>query len=69
MDGGFNSQAQSISNLENIVGQLTFSVQTLTMIVEKGKFPRQLVPNLKSVYEVSTSSLQQYEEVKAIMTL
>ncbi|KAH9669022.1 hypothetical protein KPL70_021622 [Citrus sinensis] len=34
---GFNSQAQSVSSLEKMVGQLAFSVQTLAMTVEKGK--------------------------------
>ncbi|KAK9187629.1 hypothetical protein WN944_019027 [Citrus x changshan-huyou] len=66
---GFNSQAQSVSSLEKIVGQLAFSVQTLAMTVEKGKFPSQPVPNPKGVHEASTSSPQQHGEVKAIMTL
>ena len=39
------------------------------MTVEKGKFPSQPVPNPKGVYETSTSSPQQHEEVKAVMTL
>ncbi|KAK9185028.1 hypothetical protein WN943_025381 [Citrus x changshan-huyou] len=69
MRAGFNSQAQSVSSLEKMVGQLASSVQTLTMTVEKGKFPSQPVPNPKGVYEVSTSSPQQPGEVKAVMTL
>ncbi|KAK9187457.1 hypothetical protein WN944_018852 [Citrus x changshan-huyou] len=69
MIAGFNSQAQSVSSLEKIVGQLASSVQTLAMTVEKGKFPSQLVPNSKGVHEVSTSSPQQHREVKAVMTL
>ena len=66
---GFNSQAQSVSNLEKIVGQLASSVQTLVMTVEKCKFLSQPVPNSKGVHEVSTSSPQHHEEVKAVMTL
>ncbi|KAH9671201.1 hypothetical protein KPL70_017267 [Citrus sinensis] len=66
---GFNSQAQSVSSLEKMVGQLASSVQTLAMTVEKGKFPSQPVPNPKGVYEASTSSPQQHGEVKAVMTL
>ncbi|KAH9658022.1 hypothetical protein KPL70_023327 [Citrus sinensis] len=66
---GFNSQAQSVSSLEKMVGQLASSVQTLAMTVEKGKFLSQLVPNPKGVHEESTSSLQQHREVKAVMTL
>ncbi|KAH9698032.1 hypothetical protein KPL71_023850 [Citrus sinensis] len=69
MRADFNSQAQSVSNLEKMVGQLASSVQTLAMTVEKGKFPSQLVPNPKGVHEVSTSSPQQHREVKAVMTL
>ena len=38
------------------------------MTVEKGKFPSQPVPNTKGVHEASTSSPQQYGEVKAVMT-
>ena len=51
----FNSQAQSISNLEKMVGQLTSLVQTLAITVVKDKFPNQPVPNPKGVDEVSTS--------------
>ena len=65
----FNSQAQSVSSLEKMVGQLASSVQTLAMTVEKGKFPSQPVPNPKGVHEASTSSPQQHGEVKAVMTL
>ena len=65
----FNSQAQSVSSLEKMVGQLASSVQTLAMTVEKGKFPSQLVSNPKGVHEVSTSSPQQHGEVKAVMPL
>ena len=68
MRASFNSQAQSVSNLEKMVGQLASSVQTLAMIVEKCKFPCQPVSNPKGVHEVSTSSLQQHREVKAVMT-
>ena len=57
---GFNSQAQSVSNLKKMVGQLTSSVQTLAMIIEKGKFPSQPVPNSKEVHEASISSPQQH---------
>ena len=39
------------------------------MTVEKCKFPSQPTLNPKGVHEVSTSSSQQYEEVKPIMTL
>ena len=56
MRTGFNSQAQSISNLEKMVGHLASSVQALIMTVEKDKFPCQPVPNPKGVHEVSTSS-------------
>ncbi|KAH9793911.1 hypothetical protein KPL71_004706 [Citrus sinensis] len=66
---GFNSQAQSVSSLEKMVGQLASSVQTLAITVEKGKFPSQPVPNPKGVHEASTSSPQQHGEVKAVMTL
>ncbi|KAH9735065.1 hypothetical protein KPL71_017621 [Citrus sinensis] len=66
---GFNSQAQSVSSLEKMVGQLASSVQTLAMTVEKGKFSSQPVPNPKGVHEASTSSPQQHGEVKAVMTL
>ncbi|KAH9667290.1 hypothetical protein KPL70_020978 [Citrus sinensis] len=66
---GFNSQAQSVSSLEKMVGQLASSVQTLAMTVEKGKFSSQSVPNPKGVHEASTSSPQQHGEVKAVMTL
>ena len=53
-----------------MVGQLASSVQTLAIIVEKNKFPSQPVSNPKGlVNEVSTSSPQQYQEVKAVMTL
>ena len=52
-----------------MVGQLASLVQTLAMIVEKGKFPSQPVPNPKGVREASTSSPQQHREVKAVMTL
>ena len=69
MRASFNSQAQSLSNLEKMVGQLASSVQTLAMTVEKGKFPSQPVPNPKGVNEVSTNSPQQHGEVKALMTL
>ena len=65
----FNSQAQSVSSLEKMVGQLASSVQTLAITVEKGKFPSQPVPNPKGVHEASTSSPQQHGEVKAVMTL
>ena len=63
----FYSQAQSVSNLENMVGQLDSSVQTLPMTVEKGKFSSQPVPNPKGVHEAS--SPLQHGEVKAIITL
>ena len=66
---GFNSQAQSVSSLEKIVGQLASLVQTLAMTVEKGKFSSQPVPNPKGVHKASTSSPQQHREVKAVMTL
>ncbi|KAH9704471.1 hypothetical protein KPL70_011476 [Citrus sinensis] len=66
---GFNSQAQSVSSHEKMVGQLSSSVQTLAMTVEKDKFPSQPVPNPKGVHEASTSSPQQHGEVKAVMTL
>ncbi|KAH9770105.1 hypothetical protein KPL71_012260 [Citrus sinensis] len=66
---GFNSQAQSVSSFEKMVGQLASSVQTLAMTVEKGKFPSPPVPNPKGVHEASTSSPQQHGEVKAVMTL
>ncbi|KAK9175229.1 hypothetical protein WN944_027235 [Citrus x changshan-huyou] len=69
MRADFNSQAQSVSNLKKMVGQLASLVQTLTMIVEKRKFPSQPVPNPKGVHRASTSSPQQHGEVKAIMTL
>ena len=69
MRAGFNSQTQSVSNLKKMVGQLVSSVQTLAMIVEKGKLPSQLVPNLKRVHKASTSSSQQHGKVKAVMTL
>lgn len=39
------------------------------MTIEKGKFLNQPVPNPKEVHEVCTSSPQQHEEIKAIMTL
>ena len=41
-----------------MVGQLASSVQTLAMIVEKGKFPSQPLPNPKGVHEASTSTPQ-----------
>ncbi|KAH9792897.1 hypothetical protein KPL71_004332 [Citrus sinensis] len=66
---GFNSQAQSVSSLEKMVGKLASSVQTSAMTVEKGKFPSQPVPNPKGLHEASTSSPQQHGEVKAVMTL
>ncbi|KAH9658411.1 Endonuclease [Citrus sinensis] len=66
---GFNLQAQSVSSLEKMVGQLASSVQTLAMTVEKGKFPSQPVLNPKGIHEASTSSPQQHGEVKAVMTL
>lgn len=47
---GINLQAQSISNLKKIVGQLTFLVQTLATNVEKDKFISQPVPNPKRVH-------------------
>ncbi|KAH9658353.1 hypothetical protein KPL70_023455 [Citrus sinensis] len=37
LGAGFNSQAQSVSSLEKMVGQLASSVQTLAMTVDKGK--------------------------------
>ncbi|KAH9649110.1 hypothetical protein KPL70_025865 [Citrus sinensis] len=37
MRAGFNSQAQSVSSLEKMMGQLASLVQTLAMTVEKGK--------------------------------
>ena len=52
-----------------MVGQLTSSVQTLAITVEKGKFPSQLLSNPKGVHEVSTSSPQHHGEVKEVMTL
>ncbi|KAH9769590.1 hypothetical protein KPL71_012072 [Citrus sinensis] len=52
---GFNSQAQSVSSLEKMVGQLASSVQILAMTVEKGKFPSQPVPNPKGVHEARAS--------------
>ena len=54
----FNLQAQSVSSLEKMVGQLAYSVQTLEMTVEKDKFPSQPVPNPKGVHEASTNSPQ-----------
>ena len=69
MRAGFNSQAQSVSSLEKMVGQLASLVQILAMTVEKGRFLSQPVPNPKGVHEVSTSSPQQHGEVKAVMTL
>ena len=66
---GFNSQGQSISSLEKMVGQLTSSIQTLAMTVEKDKFPSQLGFNPKEVHDASTSSPKQHGEVKAVMTL
>ena len=69
MRTSFNSQAQLVSNLEKMVGQLASSIQNSAMTVEKGKFPSQPVLNPKGVNEVSTSSPQQHEEVKAVMTL
>ena len=62
-------KAQSISNLEKMVGQLASSVQTSAMTVEKGKFPSPPVPNPKGVHEASTSLQQQHGEVKSVMTL
>ena len=53
---GFNSQAQSVSSFEKMVGQLASLVQTLAMTIEKGKIPSQPVPNPKGVHEASTSS-------------
>ena len=52
-----------------MVGQLTSSVQTLAMTVEKGKFPSQPVPNPKRAHEASANSPQQHGEVKVVMTL
>lgn len=69
MRAGFNSQAQSVSSLEKMVGQLASSVQTLAITVEKGKFPSQPVLNPKRVHEISTSSPQHHWEVKVVMTL
>ncbi|KAH9780193.1 protease Do-like 1 [Citrus sinensis] len=69
MRASFNSQTQSVSNLEKMVGQLASLVQTLAMTIEKDKFLSQPVPNPKGVHEVSTSSPQQHREVKAVMTL
>ncbi|KAH9780933.1 hypothetical protein KPL71_008264 [Citrus sinensis] len=69
MRADFNSQAQSVSSLEKMVGQLALSVQTLAMTVEKGKFPSQPVPNPKRVHEVSTSSPQQHGEVSVNIPL
>ncbi|KAH9801738.1 hypothetical protein KPL71_001135 [Citrus sinensis] len=54
----FNSQAQSVSSLEKMVGQLASSVQTLAMTVEKGKFPSQLVPNPKGVHEAIDNKVE-----------
>ena len=65
MRAGFNSQTQSVSSLEKMVGQLISSVQTLAMTVEKDKFLSQLVPNLKRVHKANISSPQQHGEVKA----
>ena len=67
MRASFNSQAQSVSNLEKMVGQLASSVQTLAMTVEKDKFPSQPMSNPKRVHEASTSSPQQHGEVKTVM--
>ena len=64
MRASFNSQAQSVLNLEKMVGQLASSVQTLAMTVEKDKFPSQPVLNPKGVHEASTSSPQQHERSK-----
>ena len=69
MRAGFNSQAQSVSSLEKMEGQLASSVQTLAMIVEKDKFPSQQMPNPKKVHKASISSPQQHGEVKVVMTL
>ncbi|KAH9698867.1 hypothetical protein KPL71_024159 [Citrus sinensis] len=69
MRADFNSQAQSVSNLKKMVGQLASLVQTLTITVEKSKFSSQPVPNPKGVHGASTSSPQQHGEVKAVMTL
>ena len=55
MRAGFNLQAQLISSLKKMVGQLTYLVQTLAMIVENDKFPSQPVPNPKGVHKVNTS--------------
>ena len=68
MRAGFNSQAQLVSSLEKMVGQFASSVQTLAMIIEKGKLPSQPVPNPKGVNKVSTNSPHQHREVQAVMT-
>ncbi|KAL2454712.1 RT RNaseH 2 domain-containing protein [Abeliophyllum distichum] len=64
-----NSQAQSISNMENMMGQLASSVQQLATTIEKGKFPSQPYPNPKGVHNIGTDSSNQQEEAKSIMTL
>ncbi|KAL2512794.1 Uncharacterized protein Adt_18394 [Abeliophyllum distichum] len=64
-----NLQAQSISNLENMMGQLASSVQQLATNIEKGKFPSQPFPNPKGVHNTGTDSSYQQEKAKSIITL
>ena len=58
MRADFNSQSQSVSSLEKIVGKFTSLIQTLAITVEKCKFSSQPVPNPKEVYKANTSSPQ-----------
>ncbi|KAL2492865.1 Uncharacterized protein Adt_28493 [Abeliophyllum distichum] len=54
-----NLQAQSISNLENVMGQRASSVQQLATTIEKEKIYSQPFPNPKGVHNTGTDSSYQ----------
>ena len=56
------SNSQAISKLETQLGQLA-------TVVEKEKFPSQLIPNPKGQFEIGSSSISDKEEAKSITTL
>lgn len=64
-----NSQVQSISNIEKMVGQLVSSIQNLAVNMDKGKFPSQQLLNPKGVHEVGIHLRNSQDKAKSISIL
>ena len=67
IDGLHNSINKKIDTLQSSIASLTNQQQ----VKEQGRFPPQILPNLRGVYELSYTSepAQKMDEVKAIITL